>query len=90
MADVLISLSDDEEEKLRTLAKELYGGKKGSLSEVVSLALSMVESAKKKEKKQSLQRLIKTMEQGYHLGYKGKKVYEQRDELYAERFKNLD
>ena len=90
MADVLISLSDEEEEKLRALAQELYGGKRGSLSNVVSLALSMVESSKKQEKKQTLQRLIKTMEEGYSLAYKEKKVYEKRAELYEHRFKNFD
>lgn len=40
-------------------------------------------------KSESFRRLKKTMETGYNLGFKGKKAYEKRAELYEDRFKNL-
>jgi predicted transcriptional regulator len=39
MGTITISLSDDVEKKLRTIAKHLYGSSKGSLSKVVEDAL---------------------------------------------------
>ena len=36
-------------------------------------------------KKATFQRLVKTMEQGYRIGFAGKKAYEKREELYADR-----
>ena len=86
MGDVLISLNDEKEKKLRRLAKKLYSGKKGSLSNTVSDSISLLYSTNfMRRKKATFQRLVKTMEQGYRIGFAGKKAYEKREELYADR-----
>ncbi|MBI2597751.1 MAG: hypothetical protein HYW50_00990 [Candidatus Diapherotrites archaeon] len=91
MGDVLISLNDEKEKRLRQLAKEIYSGKKGSLSNTVSESISLLYSARMvRHKKGSFERLLKTMETGYHLGFGDKKIYKKREELYADRFESLD
>ena len=76
MGNVMISLDEDHEELLRKLAREKYGGKKGSLSEVVKEAL---EKMKEKSRKQQVDGLILLLKKGL----KGKyKMYKQRSEIY--------
>ncbi len=90
MADVLISLDDKREKKLRELALEMHEGRKGALTETVSDAIDKLyeEVAHRQRKKASLDQLISIMEKGYHFG-KRYKPYEKRSELYASRFKDL-
>ncbi len=90
MADVLISLDDNAEKTLRELARELHGGKKGSLSEAVADAVShrYAELERTKTNKASLERLIRMMEKGYHFG-KSYEPYKKRSELYESRFKDV-
>ncbi len=86
MSDVLISLDDEEEKMLRELSQKIYKGKKGGLSRVVAEALNLFYSTNIGHKA-TLDRLVKTMERGYNLGYK---KYEKRGELYEHRFKGSD
>ena len=91
MSDVLLSLDDETEKMLRELAMEKYGGKKGALTEAASKAISSLYSASMhRQRKAALRRLIDVMEKGIDLGLKGKKPYESRDELYADRLKGFD
>jgi len=43
LAQVVLSLEDKYDKKLRALANSLYGGKKGAMSEVVERGLDLVE-----------------------------------------------
>ncbi|NYZ77295.1 hypothetical protein H0O02_03190 [Candidatus Micrarchaeota archaeon] len=77
MGNVLVSLDDDDEAFLRRLAQERYHSKKGSISSVVSDALD--EMKKKGKKERAIANLIRTMEKGYKLGFRG---YKKRSEIY--------
>jgi len=91
VADVLISLDDKTEKMLRELAREKYGGKKGSLSEAATDAISSLYASSGEAKRQeSLAELVKIMKKGIDLGLKGKPPYVKREELYESRFKNFD
>lgn len=92
MADMLISFDDENERKLRELARELYGGRKGSLTEAAVEAVShrYAEIERAKKKKASLERLIRMMEKGFPIGLGKKEPYEKRSELYESRFKGFD
>ena len=79
MGNVLVSLDDEHEELLRTLTKERYGGKKGSMSKVVQAALDELKKNAKRET--AKKKLLQMLEKGLDLGFKGK-AYESRDELY--------
>ena len=50
MAQVVLSLEDNYDKKLRSLANTLYGGKKGSMSEVVERGLDLVEEETKRSR----------------------------------------
>lgn len=79
MGNVYLSLDDDHEAKLRQIAAEKYGSKKGSLSETVMAAID--ELAKENKKLAAKAKLLESMEKGFNLGFKGK-AYASRDELY--------
>ena len=49
MGQILLSLKTETEQKLRRLAKELKGGKKGALSETVEEALKALEKQVSRE-----------------------------------------
>ncbi|HIH16619.1 MAG TPA: hypothetical protein HA252_04410 [Candidatus Diapherotrites archaeon] len=66
MGHLTISLDKDTEAKLRRLADERHGGKKGSLSKVIGEALEKLEV--ESERKRAVDFLIAEMEKGYSLG----------------------
>ncbi|HIH20376.1 TPA: hypothetical protein HA244_03855 [Candidatus Micrarchaeota archaeon] len=80
MGNVLVSLDDDVEEQLRRLAQEIYSGKKGAISYVVSEAV--MEMAQKDKRQKAIERAIKNMQKGLHLRLGERKAYENRDEIY--------
>lgn len=91
MADVLLSLNDETEKMLREIAKEKYGGKKGSLSEAATEAISNFYSVSSEVRKlECKKQFFALLDKGVHLGLKGKKAYENRSEIYGSRFKNFD
>lgn len=76
MGNVMISLDKEHEALLRKLAREKHGGKKGSLSSVVSEALD-------KEREQESSPSIADFLDFLRKGVRGKyKMYSRRDELY--------
>ena len=75
MGNVMISLDDEYENLLRQLARERYGGKKGSLSEVVQDALSQLKSEKSIVK----ERIKKRLNVGLKFKYE---MYKKRSEIY--------
>lgn len=76
MGNVMISLDEDHEELLRKLAREKYGGKKGSLSEVVKEAL---EKMKEKDREDAIAEFKELLKKGI----KGKYImYKKRSEIY--------
>ena len=77
---MMISLNDEKEKKLRGLAKELHGGRKGAISEVVSEALEAFSAEKKRM--EAVNRQIALMEKGFDLGIRNGKAYEKRSDLY--------
>jgi hypothetical protein len=50
MKAILVSLDEKHEKKLRLLAKELNGGKKGALSETVMEAIDTLDRYKERQK----------------------------------------
>ncbi len=91
MGDVLISLDDKTEKMLRKLAKERYGGKKGSLSEAVTGAIVDSYENSVKKRREAVAELVRIMKKGIDLGLKGdEKPYERRSDLYKSRFKSFD
>jgi Arc/MetJ-type ribon-helix-helix transcriptional regulator len=75
MGNVMIALDDEHEKLLRRLAQEKYGGKKGSLSEVVKEALDKLRSDRDVVK----ERLKKRLSEGISFEYK---MYKNRNEIY--------
>lgn len=80
MGNLLISLDDRREKTLRELAKEMHGGKKGSISETVAEGIDAL--AKNKRRLRALKHQLALMEKGFVSGLKSKKVYEKRSEIY--------
>ena len=77
MGNLTLSFEKEDEERLRRLAKDKYGGRKGSLSKVVSDGLSKLEEESKKER--SRRELIDLMRKGIEMG---KIKIKRRGELY--------
>lgn len=76
MGNVMIALDDEHEALLRKLAQEKYGGKKGSLSEVIKEALDNLDvGTREKARKNFIERLKKGLEFEY-------KMYKNRSEIY--------
>lgn len=76
MGNVMIALEDEYEELLRRLAQEKYGGKKGSLTEIVQDALDKM---KEEDRKKSVETLVKRLKTGLNFKYK---MYKTRSEIY--------
>ena len=86
MGNLYISLDEEHEKLLRKLAQEKYEGKKGSISKIISEALDDLyhEQKHKNRRKESINQLMELSNKGLNLGVKkGKKIYEDRGELYV-------
>ncbi len=82
MGNVLVSLDDEVERKLRRLAREDYGGKKGALSEAVTRGVLALD-AQRERRRWAAEALELARNSGWSMNLKpGEKVYESRDELY--------
>ena len=66
LKQVVVSLTDKGDERLRRLAHEIKGGKKGSLSETVEEALELLE--KKIKQLAAMKRLKEISDKGVFLG----------------------
>jgi len=76
MGNVMIALDDENEAFLRRLAQEKYGGKKGSLTEIIKEALNkMKDDEREEERKAFINRLKKGLDFKY-------KMYKSRAEIY--------
>ncbi len=86
MGNIMISVDEEKEKEIRKYAQEVYGGKKGSLSEFVWAAISDYISHFKKEHERQLaiKRMLDRMKHAKKLGILNKegKAYSSRDELY--------
>ena len=80
MGNIIISLDDKRESELRKIAREEFGGKKGSISAVIAEALD--ELKKRNRRQKAINNTIKIMEKGFDLGIGKNKVYEKRDDIY--------
>ena len=76
MGNMMIALDEEYEELLRRLAQEKYGGKKGSLTEVVQDALDKM---KEDDREKSIEELTKRLKIGLSFKYK---MYKNRNEIY--------
>ena len=78
MGNMIIALDEASEKLLRRLAKRKFGGKKGSLSKVVSEALHKynAEDDRKKEIDEFIEKLGGCHDSG------GYKMYKHRSEIY--------
>ena len=72
-----IALNDQDEAKLRRLAKERFNGRKGSMAKTVSEGLKKLDA--EDERELARQRFIERMKKGFNLGIK---KMPSRDELY--------
>ncbi|MFH0927025.1 MAG: hypothetical protein V1822_00415 [Candidatus Micrarchaeota archaeon] len=75
MGNVMVVLDDEHERKLRRMAQQKYGSKKGSLSKVVWEALDEME-AKGKTATEELEEMFNTAKPVRY------KMYKNRSELY--------
>jgi Arc/MetJ-type ribon-helix-helix transcriptional regulator len=66
MVQVVLSLDKEYDKKLRKLAKMLYGGRKGSMSEVVEMSLEVLEKKIKRDK--AYKELLRLAENAKALG----------------------
>jgi len=78
MGNVIIALNEEDEKLMRSLAKRKFGGKKGSLSKVVSEALHKYSEEDEWEKER--RKFIDVLGKGVNLG--GYKMYKNRSEIY--------
>ncbi len=77
MGIVTVSFEKEDEDRLRRLAHEKYGGKKGALSKVLSEGLRRLDE--ESEKENARQSLLKRLEKGFDMG---KFTFKERAELY--------
>ncbi|MBI3588203.1 hypothetical protein HY995_03725 [Candidatus Micrarchaeota archaeon] len=80
MGNVMVSLDERHELLLRTMAREVNGGKKGSLSKVIEAGID--ELAKRGKRIRAAKSQIAMMKKGFNLGLGDRKIYETRGELY--------
>jgi len=78
MGNVIIALDKETENLMRSLAKRKFGGKKGSLSKVVSEALHKYNADDERGKE--IDEFIDKFAGKLDLG--GYKMYKHRDEIY--------
>ncbi len=79
MANILISIDDNTEKKLRRLAHKKFGGKKGSLSRAVTEVVNRYSDDDDGERRKGLQEFMKTLHRGIHFEYT---MYKNRNEIY--------
>lgn len=79
MANMLISVDEKTEKKIRRLAHTRFGGKKGSISRVVAEAVGKFGDNDDEERKKGLQEFMKKLERGSNFSYK---MYKNRNEIY--------
>jgi hypothetical protein len=81
-----ISLDNETEKKLRKLAREKYGDKKGAMSMVIKNSLELVgENKEEAIKRTSSERLLYYMEKGIARGKEKFNLKQFREEIYNER-----
>ncbi len=66
MGNVTITLENEDEETLRSIAGSKYNNKKGSLAKVVGESIRLLSS--KTGKNKAMKRQFKWMDQGFNLG----------------------
>ena len=77
MGNVTITLENEDEETLRSIAKSNYNSRKGSMEKVVGESLRLLSSKTGKHK--AMTRQFKWMDQGFNMG---KIKIKSRDEVY--------
>lgn len=77
LGTITMSFEKEDENRLRRLAQEKYGGRKGSLSKVVLEGIAKLEGESVKER--ARQNLLKKLRDGYDMG---KILYKTRAELH--------
>ena len=87
MGNIMISVDDEKEKEIRKYAQELNGGKKGSLSDFVWLAINqyILTLNKEHEREIARQRMLNRMRKGLDIGYL---EYTKRSDLYGHRIKD--
>lgn len=84
MGQILLSLKTETEQKLRRLAKELKGGKKGALSETVEEALDLL--AKEAKRRMAWKRAWELSDRHQDLGIG---TFKREDAYTGKRFERL-
>lgn len=77
MGHITISLEKKDEQKLRALAKEKYGGKKGALAKAVAEGIGKLEQEKVRDR--AIKKMIEIMDEGFDMG---RILIKHRSELY--------
>ncbi len=77
MGHMTISLKEEKEQRLRTLAKQKYGDKKGAISQTVEDLLELDE--KEAKRRRAVQSFLARGKKGYNMG---KITIKHRSELY--------
>ncbi len=77
MGNITIALENKDEKKLRRIARQRFGGGKGSMAKTVKAGLEKLENEDRRD--EARKRLIAGMKKGYNLGGI---TYRHRSELY--------
>jgi hypothetical protein len=77
MGHVTVSLEEEDEQKLRSIADMKYKNKKGSLAKVISESIELFSRNSSRER--AMNRQFKWMEQGFNLG---KITAKSREDIY--------
>jgi hypothetical protein len=86
---MLISISKADEALIRKYAREDFGGKKGSISTMISEAVHawIKQKQEQKRRNEAADRLMADMKEGLDFDLKGGKAYEKREDIYADYFR---
>lgn len=91
MGRLLISISKADEALIRKIARQDFGGKKGSISTMVVQAVHewIRNKQAQKRRNEAADKLRALMKEGIKLDLKGGKAYEKREEIYEDRMRRL-
>src|SRR3989338_2349867 len=79
-----ISFNKEDQEIVRKLAEERYGGKKGAITDVLrdGVRLLAQKEQEEAEHQKRIKRLRAFMDKGFNMGLGNRKAYEKRDDIY--------
>ncbi len=81
-----ISFNKEDQEIVRHLAENKYGGKKGAITEVLRAGVHLLleKEQDEVERQKRIKRFRAMMDKGFNAGLGNRKAYEKRDDIYED------